>query len=60
MKVPALRLQAGKQLAVVLHVLDDQVLHFNASDFYTYASNRPHTYRNAGDAVLRFIRNVVI
>jgi len=41
-------------------VLDDQELYFNASDFYTYASNRPHTYRNAGDAVLRFIRNVVI
>jgi uncharacterized cupin superfamily protein len=41
-------------------VLDDQVLHFNACDFYTYASNRPHSYRNAGDTVVRFIRNVVI
>ena len=41
-------------------VLDDQVLRFNASDFYTYASNMPHAYRNEGDTVLRFIRNVVI
>jgi len=25
-----------------------------------YASNKPHSYRNDGDEVVRFIRNVVI
>ena len=41
-------------------VIDDQVLHFAAHEFYMYPSNKPHAYRNDGDVVLRFIRNVVI
>lgn len=41
-------------------MMGDQVLRFNAGEFYMYASNMPHAYRNEGESVLRFIRNVVI
>ena len=40
--------------------IDDQMLSFSAGEFYMYASNRPHAYRNEGEGVLRFVRNVVI
>ena len=41
-------------------VIGDQVQRFRAGEFYMYASNKPHAYRNETDAVLRFMRNVVI
>ena len=41
-------------------VMDEQVLRFSAGEFYMYASNRPHAYRNEGEGTLRFVRNVVI
>ena len=41
-------------------VIDDQALTFSAGEFYMYASDRPHAYRNDGEGVVRFIRNVVI
>ena len=41
-------------------VIDEQSLTFSAGEFYMYASNKPHSYRNDGDEVVRFIRNVVI
>ena len=41
-------------------VISEQSLRFGAGEFYMYASNKPHSYRNEGDGVLRFIRNVVI
>ncbi|AOA04790.1 MULTISPECIES: helix-turn-helix domain-containing protein [Pseudomonas] len=40
--------------------MDEQVLHIAAGEFHMYASNRPHAYRNDGDGILRFVRNVVI
>lgn len=30
-------------------VMDEQVLRFSAGEFYMYASNRPHAYRNEGE-----------
>ena len=41
-------------------VISEQALCFSAGEFYMYASNKPHSYRNEGDVVVRFIRNVVI
>ena len=41
-------------------VIDEQSFTFGAGEFYMYASNKPHSYRNDGDEVVRFIRNVVI
>ena len=41
-------------------LIDDQALRFSAGEFYMYASNRPHAYRNEGEGILRFVRNVVI
>ncbi|MCH4870111.1 XRE family transcriptional regulator [Pseudomonas sp. TMW22089] len=41
-------------------VISEQALRFSAGEFYMYASNKPHSYRNEGDVVVRFIRNVVI
>jgi hypothetical protein len=29
-------------------------------EFYLFASNQPHTYRNDGPVATRFVRNVVI
>ena len=40
--------------------IDEQELRFSAGEFYMYASSRPHAYRNEGDGLLRFVRNVVI
>ena len=37
-----------------------QVLRFSEGEFYMYASNQPHAYRNEGKSVVRFVRNVVI
>jgi quercetin dioxygenase-like cupin family protein len=31
-----------------------------AGEFYMFASNQPHSYRNEGDVAARFVRNVVI
>jgi len=41
-------------------IINDQALRFNAGEFYMYASNQPHVYRNESDCVVRFVRNVVI
>ena len=41
-------------------VIDDQALTFSAGEFYMYASDRPHAYRNDGEGAVRFIRHVVI
>ncbi|MFJ7884051.1 helix-turn-helix domain-containing protein [Pseudomonas sp. NPDC096917] len=41
-------------------VIDDKSLQLSAGEFYMYASNKPHSYHNKGDEVVRFIRNVVI
>lgn len=41
-------------------VMDDRTLQIAAGEFHMYASNRPHAYRNEGDGLLRFVRNVVI
>ncbi|MFJ3485790.1 helix-turn-helix domain-containing protein [Pseudomonas sp. NPDC090202] len=40
--------------------LPDETRQVAAGEFFMFASNRPHTYRNDGDAVLRFVRNVVL
>lgn len=40
--------------------LSDQIRHVAAGEFFMFASNRPHTFSNEGDAALRFVRNVVI
>jgi hypothetical protein len=31
-----------------------------AGEFYMFASNQPHSYRNEGEVAARFVRNVVI
>ncbi len=41
-------------------VIEGQTLCFSAGEFYMYASNKPHAYRNDGKGVVRFVRNVVI
>ena len=41
-------------------MMDEEALRFSAGEFYMYASNRPHAYRNEGEGILRFVRNVVI
>jgi transcriptional regulator with XRE-family HTH domain len=39
----------------------DQAVHtLQAGEFFVYASNRPHRYRNDTDVAVRFVRNVVI
>ncbi|MBZ9782703.1 XRE family transcriptional regulator [Pseudomonas sp. REP124] len=34
--------------------------HINAGEFFMFASNQPHSYRNEGEVAVRFVRNVVI
>jgi quercetin dioxygenase-like cupin family protein len=31
-----------------------------AGEFFMFASNQPHSYRNDGPRAVRFVRNVVI
>ena len=31
-----------------------------AGEFFMFASNQPHSYRNEGEVAVRFVRNVVI
>lgn len=40
--------------------LPDDVRQIGPGEFFMFASNRPHAYRNDGDSVLRFVRNVVL
>ena len=40
--------------------LPEQSRQLNAGEFFMFASNRPHAYRNDGDVALRFVRNVVL
>jgi transcriptional regulator with XRE-family HTH domain len=39
--------------------LEDQTHSVAKGEFYMFASDRPHAYRNDGDGLLRFVRNVV-
>ncbi|MDN7143652.1 helix-turn-helix transcriptional regulator [Pseudomonas sp. JQ170] len=39
---------------------EDQRHQLQTGDFFSYASNRVHAYRNEGDVATRFVRNVVI
>lgn len=41
-------------------MLGDQPQHINKGEFFMFASNQPHSYRNDGDVAARFVRNVVI
>lgn len=41
-------------------VIETQEYVLAAGDFYSFASNRMHAYRNDGDVATRFVRNVVI
>ena len=41
-------------------VIGERNHHLQAGDFFSYASNCIHAYRNEGDVATRFVRNVVI
>jgi len=41
-------------------MLGDQPQHIGTGEFFMFASNQPHSYRNDGDVEVRFVRNVVI
>ena len=41
-------------------VIGDQHHHLQTGDFFSYASNCIHAYRNEGGVATRFVRNVVI
>lgn len=41
-------------------VLSGTERRFETGDFYMFASNQPHAYRNDGPVAVRFVRNVVI
>lgn len=41
-------------------MLGDQPQRIAAGEFFMFASNQPHTYRNDGEVAARFVRNVVI
>ena len=41
-------------------MLGDQPQYINKGEFFMFASNQPHAYRNDGDVAARFVRNVVI
>jgi quercetin dioxygenase-like cupin family protein len=41
-------------------MLGDTPHEIAAGEFYMFASNQPHSYRNDGPVVARFVRNVVI
>ncbi|MFK3970610.1 helix-turn-helix domain-containing protein [Pseudomonas sp. NPDC087358] len=41
-------------------VLPEHSRQLAAGEFFMFASNRPHAYRNEGAQVLRFVRNVVL
>jgi len=41
-------------------VIEDQQHVLAAGDFFSFASNRMHAYRNDGEVATRFVRNVVI
>jgi transcriptional regulator with XRE-family HTH domain len=41
-------------------MLGDQAHTLEAGEFFMFASNQPHAYRNDGPVAARFVRNVVI
>jgi quercetin dioxygenase-like cupin family protein len=41
-------------------MLGDTPHEIAAGEFYMFASNQPHAYRNDGAVAARFVRNVVI
>jgi transcriptional regulator with XRE-family HTH domain len=41
-------------------MLGDQPQKIAAGEFFMFASNQPHSYRNDGEVAARFVRNVVI
>lgn len=41
-------------------IIEDHQHRLQAGDFFSFASNRLHTYRNDGEVATRFVRNVVI
>jgi len=41
-------------------MLGDTPHRIAAGEFFMFASNQPHSYRNEGDVAARFVRNVVI
>jgi quercetin dioxygenase-like cupin family protein len=41
-------------------MLGDQPQHINKGEFFMFASNQPHSYRNDGEVAAWFVRNVVI
>jgi len=41
-------------------MLGDTPHEIAAGEFYMFASNQPHAYRNDGPVTARFVRNVVI
>jgi len=40
--------------------LADEVRQVGPGEFFMFASNQAHSYRNEGDATVRFVRNVVL
>lgn len=40
--------------------LADEILRVESGEFYMFASNQVHTYRNDGAVAVRFVRNVVL
>lgn len=41
-------------------LLGDEERRISAGEFFMFASNQPHAYRNDGSVAARFVRNVVI
>lgn len=41
-------------------IIEDQQQRLQTGDFFSFASNRMHAYRNDGEVATRFVRNVVI
>ncbi|MDD0976114.1 helix-turn-helix domain-containing protein [Pseudomonas fontis] len=41
-------------------LIEDREYRLAAGDFHSFASDRAHAYRNEGEVVVRFVRNVVI
>ncbi|MOA39127.1 Cupin domain protein [compost metagenome] len=41
-------------------MLGDQPQNIAAGEFFMFASNQPHCYRNDGAVAAKFVRNVVI
>ena len=44
-----------------LHIeLAEQIREVGAGEFFMFPSNQPHAFRNNGQVVVRFVRNIVL